>query len=227
MKTDIPGIAVWGESIGKGVVWSEEHGRYRLSARGCVRLLAARARCPVSNYSVMGQTAEKCLECFDPSGIVPGGVGVIELGGNDCNMPWDMISRDPAGEYMPSVPLERFVGAMRRLISLIRSGGMEPLVAIPVPVVGHRYFSFLSRYYDGKGLLKYLGDPEQISRWQERWATAARTAAITENAGIIDLRDAMLSSRRFEDLYCLDGIHLNDMGQEYILEYIDKKYLCG
>ncbi len=224
MKQDIPGIVVWGDSIGKGIVWSEEHGRYRLSARGCVRMLSSRAHCPVRNLSVMGQTAEGCLKSFDSSCLVPGGVGVIEFGGNDCNMPWEAISQNPEGDYLPSVPLDRFKNAMRRLIRLLRAGGMDPLVAIPVPVVGHRYFSFLSRRFDGKGLLKYLGDPEQISRWQERWAAAARTMALSESADIVDLRDALLSNRRFEDLYCADGIHLNDMGQQYLLDYVTEKF---
>ena len=220
MFTSLSGIVVWGDSIGKGIVWSEEHLRYRLSPRGCVRRLAGLAGCPVKNLSVMGCTADECLKRFDPAQTVPGGVGVIELGGNDCNMPWEAISRDPEGEYLPCVPLERYTAAMRRLIFLLRRGGMVPAVAVPVPVVGHLYLSSLSRFYDGKGILRYLGDAEQISRWQERWASAARTVALEENATLIDLRDAMLRNRRFETLYCRDGIHLNDEGQEYLLKYI-------
>ena len=54
--------------------------------------------------------------------------------------------------------------------------------------------------------------------------SAARTAALGENADIVDLRDALLSNRRFEDLYCADGIHLNDMGQQTLLDYITEKF---
>ena len=79
MKQDIPGIVVWGDSIGKGVVWSEEHGRYRLSARGCVRMLSSRALCPVRNHSVMGQTAEGCLKSFDSSCLYERLMSVIIL----------------------------------------------------------------------------------------------------------------------------------------------------
>ncbi len=224
MFASLPGIVIWGDSIGKGIVWSDEHARYRLSQRGCVRQLSALAACPVKNLSVMGCTAADCLKRFDPSQTVPGGLGVIELGGNDCNMPWEAIGKDPTGDYLPCVPLESYKAAMRQLIRLLRREKMIPAVAVPVPVVGHLYLSFLSRFYNGRGILEYLGDPEQISRWQERWASAARSVAIEEGAVLIDLRDAMLRNLRFERLYCSDGIHLNDEGQEYLLSCILDNY---
>ncbi len=213
---DIRELHVFGDSIGKGVVWSQEHQRYRISKLGCVRQLSAYAPYPVYNHSVMGATAKQCLQDFDPSFIRPGVACAFEFGGNDCDLDWESVSLDPKAHHEPKVPLKVYKDCLTRLVDLTRSRGGLPILVTPLPLNGERYCRWVSRRLDPARILEYLGEPEEMARWQERWAHATLEVALKENVFLVDLRDAMLCTRQFSSLYCPDGIHPNERGQEYL-----------
>ena len=216
---------VFGDSIAKGVVWSEAHQRYMISRQGCVRLLAGHVPYPVYNRSVMGATAAQCLRELDPSVIRPGTACVFEFGGNDCDMDWASVSKDPCAAHQPKVPLNEFKRCLSHLIALTRTMGGFPILVTPLPLSGERYLRWVSRGLDENRILQYLGEPAEMARWQERWARAAAEVAMKEDVMLVDLRDAMLRSRRFLSLYCPDGIHPNEDGQAYLLDTLLRDYL--
>ena len=211
-------MIVYGDSNGKGVIWSETLGRYRITRESCVRLLTECLPFPVENRSVMGSTAQRCLEGLEQDDIPAGALVVFAFGSNDSDMDWDAVSRAPDQPHAARVPVEAFEAALRQMIRITRSRGAEPVIATPVPLVAERYFNWVSRALDQEAILRYLGDTAQMARWQERWAHAAERVAYTENAPLADLRDAMLRCLNFEQMYCADGIHLNEKGHRYLFE---------
>ena len=223
--SEIREMYIFGDSIAKGVVWSEAHRRYMISRQGCVRLLSGHVPYPVYNRSVMGATAAQCLRDFDPSLIRPGTACVFEFGGNDCDMDWASVSKDPCAAHQPRVPLNEFKRCLSHLTAVTRSRGGFPILVTPLPLSGERYWRWVSRGLDENRILQYLGEPGEMARWQERWARAVTEVALKEGVMLADLRDAMLCSRRFPSLYCPDGIHPNEDGQAYLLQVLLRDYI--
>ncbi len=214
------GLTVYGDSIGKGVIWSEALGRYKITRESCVRLLSERLPYPVENRSRMGCTVRQCLENLDPEEIKPGQLVVFEFGSNDSDMDWEAVSKAPKAHHEPSVPIGDFESDLTRLVRIARSRGAYPMLTTPIPLNSQRYLSWVSRNLEKDAILQYLGDAVQMARWQERWSHAVERVAFREHVPLIDLRDAMLRCLHFDDLYCRDGIHPNEEGQKYLFETV-------
>ena len=205
-------ICVWGDSLAKGVVYDETRKRYTILKEHCLRLLEKEVQVPIYNYSVMGRTAPECLALANPEDRVPGGVAVIEFGGNDSDLCWADVSRDPQREHPARSSLSQFKESLRGLIAFARAGQMEPMLVSPLPIDGERYYRWVSRGLDSQAILSYLGDPQMMYRWQERYAYAVRDVAREEKVRLLDFRAAFLADRQFFRMYCDDGIHPNALG---------------
>ena len=53
----ITGISLWGDSIGKGIVYDAQRGRYSIYADNLFSMLKRSLTIPVDNYALMGCTA--------------------------------------------------------------------------------------------------------------------------------------------------------------------------
>ena len=189
-------ICVWGDSIAKGIVFDEERGRYAILRENCLRLLETELHVPVRNYAVMGRTAPECLAAADPDDRVKGGIAVIEFGGNDSDMDWAAVAREPLKDH-PA----------------------RSMLVTPIPIDGEKYFRWVSRGLDGGAILTYLGgDAHMMYRWQEQYADAVRDVAREENVRLLDFRGDLLRDRQFGQLYCRDGIHLNARGHRKLFD---------
>ena len=73
-------------------------------------------------------------------------------------------------------------------------------------------------------ILHYLGSPEYIYRWQERYAYVALKTANEANCPIFDLRALFLDQRDFRDMMSRDGIHPNEAGYAVIREAALKRW---
>ena len=213
-------ISLWGDSIGKGVVFDEARGRYVILKENCVSLLGRLLCFPIANHAMMGCTARKAAERMTGDQLTPGGVAVLEFGGNDCDMPWREISETPEDMHLPNTTVEDFRSILTGLVERVRQGGMEPLLITPPPLIAERYFKWVTRNLNGEAVLKWLGDVQHMYRWQERYAAAVRDVAIKTGARVIDLRDAFLEAGAIGDYYCVDGIHPNEKGHRLICKAI-------
>ena len=211
-------ICVWGDSIAKGVFYDENRGRYAILKDHCLRLLEKEWQVPVYNYSVMGQTARECLAGADPAQRVAGGIAVIEFGGNDSDLCWADVAREPEKEHPARSTIAQFQESLRGLVAFARAGGMTPMLVTTLPIDGQRYFHWVSRGLDQQAILSYLGDPQMMYRWQERYANAVRDVARQENVRLLDFRADFLSDRQFYRMYCQDGIHPNALGHRKLFE---------
>jgi len=216
----ISGIGVWGDSIGKGIIYDEARGRYMIYGDNCFSRLARELEIPVDNYAAMGLTAPQGAAKMESAAMREGGIAVIEFGGNDCDMPWAEISKAPDEDHQPKTPIAEFREALARLVQRARKGGMQPVLAVPPPLGAERYFKFLSKGLNAEAILSFLGDVQRIYRWQERYAGAVRDVALKTSAAILDFRDAFLAERSVDSFLCVDGIHPNPRGHALIWEVV-------
>ncbi len=215
-------IHIWGDSIGKGIVFDEQRNRYSISAIRCADQLEKSFGIPVYNHAKMGATVLEGLEIMHSRGLDEADnhdmMVAIEYGGNDCDLDWAAIAQNPLTHHDAKVPLPLFREKLIEFVSLIRKTGGQPLLVTPPPLEASRYFAWVTKGLNAQAVLDYLGDVQHIYRWQERYALAVRDVARIAGCELLDVRDQFLAQRDFADLLCVDGIHPNARGQALITQ---------
>ena len=221
--TAIDNICILGDSVLLGVTYDDSRGRYSILRDGALTAFTRKLGFKVHSLCKMGQTsAEAALKFTEAleSGLRPDAV-LIELGGNDCNMPWDDIAAKPDGEFSPAVSLGFFRGTLRGIIRTAMKYGIKPLVCSLPPLAADKFLGWVSKDEASKlSILSYLGDSERIYRWQEMYSLEAVRVAAEESAELVDLRGSFLSMKGYQDLICKDGIHPNAGGHRLIKEVL-------
>ncbi len=215
----IESISIWGDSIGKGIVFDEARGRYAI-CRDNYALRLKREGVPVENHSMMGYTILQAIESMREEDMRPGGVAAIEFGGNDCDLDWKAVSEAPDGEHQARTPLNIFKDSLHGVVKRVRAFDMRPVLVIPPPIDAEKYFAWISKNLNPKAILNYLGDVQHIYRWQERYALAVAEIGSRLNCTVLNLRDAFLVARDFKALLCIDGIHPSDKGHALIWQEV-------
>ncbi len=220
---DIRPVHLFGDSIGKGILYDESRGRYAIARDRFDTRMQALLGVPVENHARMGATVAEGLADFLESGDMSGTTVVIEYGGNDCDLHWDEVAKDPSLCHEAKVPLEKFRKLLTAFVAQVRRQHARPLLVTPPPLHAQRFFNWVTKGLDRDAVLKYLIDVQNIYRWQERYAIAVRDAALQTGCDIFDLRDAFLSRRDVEDFMSLDGMHPNADGHMLIAEAVLRK----
>ena len=105
-------ISLWGDSIGKGVVFDEARGRYVILKENCVALLGKMLGAPIDNHAAMGCTARKAAQRMTDVQLTPGGVA-------------DYIREK--GLYLCAYTEKKLVEAYRRADSQAKKDAMKVL----------------------------------------------------------------------------------------------------
>lgn len=219
-------IYLFGDSASQGIVL-DENDQYRVSRMGCIRLLKRKGYA-IRNYAVHGYTVLQGLDTFRNMRIEPGSACVIQFGGNDCNLDWDAVSRDPDSYHEGKVSLTDFCRNLALFVKEARERQLEPVLVTPLALMSERFYHWVSRNRNEARILHYLhDDPESISRWQERYATAVREVSITEKCRLADVRAWMLNKLEYPSLICDDGMHPNEAGHAVLAEVIDEHLRSG
>ncbi len=208
-------VTVYGDSILKGV--RLEDGRYVVD-REWERRLGERFGADIRNRSRFGCTIRKALTVIrhdcgaEPEG---GGLALLEFGGNDCDYRWEEIARDPEGSFRCNTPPEEFYREYGEAVDCLRRSGRTPVVLNLPPIHSEKYLGFLCRNgLSRENILRWLGDVEAISRWQEQYSAMTERLAREKGAPLIDLRGAFpAGGDALAELTCADGIHPSRAGQ--------------
>lgn len=208
-------IYLWGDSIGRGVIYNPERRRYCLSTDRCERVLQAKG-VDLENYARMGATIRQGIEDFMETKVEPGGTVVIEYGGNDCDLDWQAVSERPDLFHDGKTPLDEFSCLLRTFAREVRRRGLKPVMVLPPPLLSKRYFEWVCRNRDADSVLLYLGDVEHIGRWHACYVEAIREAARDTGSEVFDVYSPFLRALNFPSLICADGIHPNSAGQQLI-----------
>ena len=222
---DRPVVSVWGDSIGKGIMFDPARNRHVICRDSYETSLKSHG-VEVHNYAVMGCTAPKGVMLMTDDRLSHGGVAVIEFGGNDSDLDWKAVCERPeeAAEKLVRVTLPDFRQALTQMVERARAAGLKPVLSTPLPVIADKYFEWISKPLDRDRILDYLGAAEYIYRWQERYDIAVRDIAAKLNVKLFDIRSRFLQERRIGDIMSIDGIHPNEKGhaiiRETALEYL-------
>ena len=212
-------IAVYGDSLMKGTL-PDEQLRYHFHTDLFEAPLAG-VDAEVTNKSVFGATSRKGVTLVQRD-LARGhryDWALIEYGGNDCNFDWPAIGRDPDYPHQPVTALADFEATMRECIGLLRGAGITPVLMSLPPVDSDKYYEYIiSKGVDRCSLLKFLGTPLSIYRYQELYSVAISKLARSEELPFVDVRSAFLEciGSPFSQLISGDGLHPTEKGYEIV-----------
>ncbi len=218
-RQSVKSIVVWGDSLARGVVYDEARKRYAISSHSALRIVSEETGIAVENRSRMGMTTDVGLLRMreDIERGIKGDIAFLEFGGNDSDFDWRAISEAPDEEHLPKTTLQQYEKNMTEMVKLAERHCMTPVMTTLPPLISERYFDFFSRDGLNRGnILRWLGDVNKIYRFHERYSLKAAEIAKRCNCHLVDLRAAFLEKWDPRPLFCADGIHPNDTGQELI-----------
>ena len=85
-----------------------------------------------------------------------------------------------------------------------------------VPLESHRFMQHVSAGRSFDNILRWLGDIDRISRWQEYYNDMVCQLARSLGCQLIDLRAEFLKSPSFLSLISDDGIHPTQQGHDLV-----------
>ena len=222
-------VAIWGDSILKGVIFDDVKGAYGLLAENCAALVSRILGMTIINKSKFGSTIDRGfshLERTLKSGLDCDAV-LLEYGGNDCDFDWSAVAADPSLPHQPHTDLAHFKQILQQMIDMLRDQQIEPILMSLPPIVGDRYLDFIvSKGLDRDNLMQFLGDAHQIYRWHEAYSLVVTQLAAKNKCLYVPVRETFLTRRNSTDLICADGIHPNEQGHRLMQEVFTKLALA-
>ncbi len=219
-ELDQKNIVVWGDSLAEGVVWDASRGRYARVSPNAVQVVGEALGVGIENRAHFGYTAPKgrTLLSRDLEKGFSCDAAVIEFGGNDCNFDWAAIANDPNGTHLPATTPDVFEETLKEMVDDLRAAGIKPILTTLPPINAERYFRFLSGdRLNAANILQWLGDVQQIYRFQEMYSLIVEKVARLCSVALLDLRRSCLAERAFTNfLLCADGLHLTPDGQRFV-----------
>lgn len=219
-------LAIFGDSILKGVQLQKETKRYCVEDRLELDALAAEYGFTLENCSRFGYTIERgdlLVTRRLEKGLTADAM-LIEYGGNDADFRWNEVSERPTEDHEPNTPLPKFLETLATLVDRVREKGIRPVLATLPPISAARYLDWITR--DGlsrENILYWLGDEGAIYRYQERYSNGIKALAERKGVDLVDLRDEFLAQRQLLPFLCEDGIHPNSAGQQLIRNVFARK----
>ena len=206
-------------------MYNDELKRYKLFGYRYEKLLENGIE--VENNCKMGATIDEgfeimkaTLEDCDKDTVV-----ILEYGGNDCNFNWAEVANNPEGEFLPNTPEERFTETYLKLVEYAREKGAEVAICTLVPIDSERFMNWVTRGLDYNNVLRWLGDINIISRWQEKYSRLSEKVAVLANCKLIDLRSVF--SNNMGSLLGIDGMHPSAEGHTILGDIFQKKVLAA
>jgi lysophospholipase L1-like esterase len=217
-------VVIWGDSLAKGVVWNEARKRHAYSKVNAASIVAERLGIRIINRAKFGCTAKQGMELLerDVEEGITCDAALIEFGGNDCNFDWTAISERPDETHLPATSPEAYLQSMQKMVEHLLSKGIRPVLMTLPPIDAERYFTFLvGDTLNRENILRWLGDVQQIYRYQEMYSLLAEKVAREYSIRLIDIRSRCLAEKSFyRDMLCEDGLHLTEAGQRFVGEQI-------
>lgn len=214
-------IAVYGDSILRGIGLDEGDGKYHPIKESSVKMFEDKFGVNIKNRSHFGFTVDMGLNTLmkDISSGNKCDLALIELGGNDCNFNWAEVAENPDAIHEPVTILSHFESVYRTMITKLKeSNALIAVMNLP-PIGADRYFKWITKSgLSAENILKWLGDTQMIYRFQELYSNAVTRIAYETKSVLVDVRSAFLCRHDYTALLCGDGIHPSPDGQRLIYE---------
>ena len=221
-------IGVFGDSIGKGIIFNSASKRYE-ALKINVQKITGRNPVNIKNYSIMGCTISKGIEVIKRQAdkLKDFQNVFLEFGGNDCDFEWNKVAANPLCDHQPKTPPEDFEKLYVQALDFIISKGGKPIMLTLPPLSPERYLDWIAKNNNKYSILKWLGSADTIYRWQEMYNMKIALLAAKLSVKLIDIRSAFLQNHFYRELLCADGIHPNKAGHELIYKTIIEQYTAG
>lgn len=210
-------LMIFGDSIFKGITYSDENKKYSVYKHSFSGKLA-QIGIITENYSRMGATASKISAMLDSkTGSIDSDTAVLfEFGGNDSDFDWNKVSEDPDGALSPNTSNNDFIIIYRKLIEKVRDLGANVIISNLVPIDADKYLKWITAGKSYDNIMKFLGDASILYRWQEYYSITVERIADETDCPVLDIRRNFLISHTYKSLLCSDGLHPTAAGHVLI-----------
>lgn len=224
----VTSIIAWGDSILKGVVSGGDSKRFDITEKDSLSQACAALGIELANKSVFGSWMTKTRRTQDRSlrNGASAQIGIIESGTNDSDYDWSAVSANPDAEHLQRCPLDEFSRLMEEAVSVARQNKITPVIMIPTPLVPEWWLNNICIGNDAAAIIKfinkkYLQDQKaaaamRLYQNQELFSFAAANVARSLNVQIVDMRSEFLAHPNYKSLMCLDGVHPNQAGYDFM-----------
>lgn len=237
----VTSIIAWGDSILKGVVSGGDSKRFDITEKDSLSQACAALGIELANKSVFGSWMTKTRRAQDRSlrNGASAQIGIIESGTNDSDYDWSAVSANPDAEYLQRCPLDEFSRLMEEAVSVARQNKITPVIMIPTPLVPEWWLNNICIGNDEAAIIKFInkkylqdqkataGDCSRDQKaaaamrlYQNQELFSLKAAAIARVLGvqIVDMRSEFLAHPNYKSLMCLDGVHPNQAGYDFMAE---------
>ena len=232
---NISSIIAWGDSILKGVVSGGDSKRFEITENDSLSIACRKLNISFINKSVFGSfmtktrhTQDKSIRAMQGRGEHLPDIGIIESGTNDSDYDWAAVSRDPEGPHKMRCPLEEFMHLMEEAVNTARQNKITPVIMNANPLVGDWWYKNICIGNDEAAIKKFLeknysGDIYSLYRNQELFALKAAALARCLGVQFIDMRSEFLAHKNYRKLICLDGVHPNQAGYDFMAKIWERE----
>lgn len=220
-------LIIFGDSIFKGVTYSEEKRRYIICEHDYDKRLENNG-IATENCCKMGATIDKIEQLLARKEmLIDGDTTVLfEFGGNDSDFDWAAVANEPMAKHEPKTAKDIFVLSYKKLIERVKGLGARVVISNLVPIDAEKYMSWISNGRDRDNILRFLGDISMLYRWQEAYNFIVERIAQETDCKLLDVRHEFLVSHEYKSLICSDGLHptadghdiINGMIYDFIME---------
>jgi len=212
-------ILLYGDSIMKGIVYNDKKKKYTVLSNAFANILAPKINGTIINAARFGNTLGRAIKRFytDVTRKKPD-IVLFEFGGNDCDFNWNEIAVDPDACHRPNTDFDEFQSLFEQMLKKLYIMDIEPVLLTLPPIDSKRYFTWVSKGdpKSARNILKWLGDVEQIHRWQAKYSQSLYQVAERNDTILIDIRKEFVKEGNYTHYLCSDGIHPNEEGHRII-----------
>ena len=222
---EIKSVSVWGDSILKGIISSEDLTQIRPSEINALQMAGEKLAIEINNKSIYGAHIIK-LQSTQTKNLNKGltaDIALIESGTNDCDYEWNDVCTKPFSEITQKVPLADFKRIASEMVDTSRENKITP-VLVTAPDLAIPYWKeYITRGLDKEKIAQFIGhDPYVLLRNQEEYMEALRQIAKEKNVQLIDMRVEFRKTSDPMSLMCKDGVHPNIEGHKLMADVFVK-----
>ncbi|MBS7310491.1 MAG: SGNH/GDSL hydrolase family protein [Treponema sp.] len=225
--SEIKSVIVWGDSILKGIISSEDLTQIRPSEINALQMAGEKLAIEINNKSIYGAHIIK-LQSTQTKNLNKGltaDIALIESGTNDCDYEWNDVCTKPFSEITQKVPLADFKRIASEMVDTSRENKITP-VLVTAPDLAIPYWKeYITRGLDKEKIAQFIGhDPYVLLRNQEEYMEALRQIAKEKNVQLIDMRVEFRKTSDPMSLMCKDGVHPNIEGHKLMADVFVKLF---